>query len=345
MEFEKILIIRLSSIGDIVLSTPLIRVLRKKFPSTQIDFIVKKEFSELLKFNPHLTNLIEFDTSKGFKELLKLKGQVLKEKYDLIIDIHNNLRSVFLRTFSGAKVLKVNKRVFKRFLLVKFKINLYKNTTPVAQKYIETVSQLSIKNDNQGLELFVPNDVIDIAKDKINFSESERYIAIAPSAKHETKRWLPERFAELGDRLMEKFNTKIILMGGKEDIQRCKVVESMMKNKPINICGKTSLLESAGILSICEMLITNDSGLMHIGSAMKIKVVAIFGSTVKEFGFSPYGTKSIIVEKPIPCRPCSHIGRDKCPKEHFKCMREIQVDDVFHACVKLMGSSQNLDTL
>lgn len=337
MEFNKILIIRLSSIGDIVLSTPLIRLLRKKFPSAQIDFVVKKEFSELLKFNPHLTNLIEFDASNGFKELLRLRYQILKERYDLIVDIHNNLRSVFLRTLSGAMVLKVDKRVFKRLLLVKFKINLYKNIIPVAERYIETVSQLSIKNDNQGLELFVPNDVIEVAKSKIDFSDSERYIAIAPSAKHQTKRWLPERFAEVGDRLSEKFNAKIILMGGKEDEQICKLVESMMKNKPINICGKTSLLESAGILSLCEMLITNDSGLMHIGSAMKTKVVAIFGSTVKEFGFFPYGTKSIVVEKPIPCRPCSHIGREKCPKKHFKCMMEIQVDDVYNACVKLMS--------
>ncbi len=337
MAFEKILIIRLSSIGDIVLSTPLIRLLRKKFPSAQIDFVIKKEFAELLKFNPHLTNLIEFDVSNGFKELLRLKSQILKERYDLIVDIHNNLRSVFLRTFSGARVLKVNKRVFKRLLFVKFKINLYKNIIPVAEKYIETVSQLSIKNDNQGLELFVPNDIIELAKDKINFSDSERYIAIAPSAKHETKRWLPERFAEVGDRLSEKFNAKIILMGGREDKQRCELVETMMKNKPINICGKTSLLESAGILSLCEMLITNDSGLMHIGSAMKTKVVAIFGSTVKEFGFFPYGTKSIVVEKSVSCRPCSHIGRDKCPKGHFKCMKEIQVDDVYDACVKLMS--------
>jgi heptosyltransferase-2 len=336
MEFGKILIIRLSSIGDIVLSTPLIRLLRNKFPSAQIDFVIKKEFAELLKFNPHLTNLIEFDTGNGFKELLRLKSRILKERYDLIVDIHNNLRSVFLRTFSGARVLKVNKRVFKRFLLVKFKINLYKNITPVAERYIETVSQLSIKNDNQGLELFVPKDIIDIAKDKINFSNSDRYIAIAPSAKHETKRWLPERFAEVGNRLSEKFNAKIILMGGKEDEQICKLIETMMKNKPINVCGKTSLLESAGILSLCEMLITNDSGLMHIGSAMKTKVVAIFGSTVKEFGFFPYGTKSVVVEKSISCRPCSHIGRDKCPKKHFKCMKEIQVDDVYDACVKLI---------
>jgi len=339
MEFRKILIIRLSSIGDIVLSTPLIRVLREKFPSAQIDFIVKKEFSELLKFNPHLTNLIELDTDRGFKELLRLKSKIVKEKYDLILDIHNNLRSIFLRTFSGAKVLKVNKRVFKRFLLVKFKINLYKNAIPVAERYIEPVHQFSIKNDNQGLELFVPNHIVESAKNKINFSESDFYIAIAPSAKHETKRWLPERFAELADNLVKKFNAKIILMGGKEDENRCEVVESMMKSKPINLCGKTTLLESAGILSLCKLLITNDSGLMHIGSAMKTNIVAIFGSTVKEFGFFPYGTQSIVVEKQVPCRPCSHIGRKKCPKGHFKCMKDIHVDEVFQACVNLLRNT------
>lgn len=336
MKHQKILIIRLSSIGDIVLSTPLIRVLRNKFPNSQIDFIIKKEFSELLKYNPNLTNLIEFNTENGFKELLRLKRQILKENYDLIIDIHNNLRSIFLRMFTGAHVVRINKRVFKRFLLVKFKINLYKNAIHVVDRYIETLSNFSIKNDNQGLEIFVPEDTIEIAKNKINFSDKNLYIAIAPSAKHETKRWLPERFAQLGDKLAEKFKAKIILLGGKEDEDRCGFVEEMMVSKPINLCGKTTLLESAAVLSMCKLLVTNDSGLMHIGSAMKTKIVAIFGSTVKEFGFSPYGVENIVIEKNIPCRPCSHIGRNKCPEGHFKCMRDIQVEDVFNACAILL---------
>ncbi|CUU05493.1 heptosyltransferase-2 [Candidatus Kryptobacter tengchongensis] len=336
MKHQKILIIRLSSIGDIVLSTPLIRVLRNKFPNSQIDFIIKKEFSELLKYNPNLTNLIEFNTENGFKELLRLKRQILKENYDLIIDIHNNLRSIFLRMFTGAHVVRINKRVFKRFLLVKFKINLYKNAIHVVDRYIETLSNFSIKNDNQGLEIFVPEDTIEIAKNKINFSDKNLYIAIAPSAKHETKRWLPERFAQLGDKLAEKFKAKIILLGGKEDVDRCGFVEEMMVSKPINLCGKTTLLESAAVLSMCKLLVTNDSGLMHIGSAMKTKIVAIFGSTVKEFGFFPYGVENIVIEKNIPCRPCSHIGRNKCPKGHFKCMRDIQVEDVFNACAILL---------
>ncbi len=336
MKHQKILIIRLSSIGDIVLSTPLIRVLRNKFPNSQIDFIIKKEFSELLKYNPNLTNLIEFNTENGFKELLRLKRQILKENYDLIIDIHNNLRSIFLRMFTGAHVVRINKRVFKRFLLVKFKINLYKNAIHVVDRYIETLSNFSIKNDNQGLEIFVPEDTIEIAKNKINFSDKNLYIAIAPSAKHETKRWLPERFAQLGDKLAEKFKAKIILLGGKEDEDRCRFVEEMMVSKPINLCGKTTLLESAAVLSMCKLLVTNDSGLMHIGSAMKTKIVAIFGSTVKEFGFFPYGVENIVIEKNIPCRPCSHIGRNKCPEGHFKCMRDIQVEDVFNACAILL---------
>lgn len=341
MNPRKILIIRLSSIGDIVLSTPLIRVLRNKFPNSQIDFIIKREFAELLKYNPNLTNLIEFNSENGFKELLKLKRQILKEKYDLIVDIHNNLRSVFLRTFTGARVVRINKRVFKRFLLVKFKINLYKNAIHVVDRYIETLYNFSIKNDNQGLEIFVPEDTIETTKNKIDFSDENFYIAIAPSAKHETKRWLPERFAQLGDKLAEKFKAKIILLGGKEDEDRCRLIEQMMINKPINLCGKTSLLESAAALSLCKLLVTNDSGLMHIGSAMKTKIVAIFGSTVKEFGFFPYGVESITIEKNISCRPCSHIGKDKCPKGHFRCMKDIQVDDVFNACVKLLEKNNN----
>lgn len=319
-----------------MLATPLIRVLRNKFPTAQIDFIVKKEFAQILKYNPNITNLIEFDTANGFKELLKVRRRISKERYDLIVDIHNNLRSIFLRTFAGAQVVRVNKRIFKRFLLVKFKINLYKNAIHVVERYIETLSNFSIKNDNQGLNVFVPEYMIEAVKNKINFSADDLYIAIAPSAKHETKRWLPERFAQLGDKLIEKFNAKIILLGSEEDKPRCETVKRLMQNQPINLCGQTSLLESAAVLSLCKLLITNDSGLMHIGSAMKTKIVAIFGSTVKEFGFFPYGTESIVVEKNIPCRPCTHIGREKCPKGHFKCMNDIQVEDVFNACANLL---------
>lgn len=319
-----------------MLATPLIRVLRNKFPTAQIDFIVKKEFAQILKYNPNITNLIEFNTANGFKELLKLRRQILKERYDLIVDIHNNLRSFFLRTFAGARVVRVNKRIFKRFLLVKFKINLYKNAIHVVDRYIETLSNFSIKNDNQGLDVFVPEYMIEAVKNKINFSANDLYIAIAPSAKHETKRWLPERFAQLGDKLIEKFNAKIILLGSEEDKPRCETVKKLMRNQPINLCGQTSLLESSAVLSLCKLLITNDSGLMHIGSAMKTKIVAIFGSTVKEFGFFPYGTESIVVEKNISCRPCTHIGRKECPKGHFKCMKDIQVEEVFNACANLL---------
>jgi heptosyltransferase-2 len=198
------------------------------------------------------------------------------------------------------------------------------------------VSELSIKNDNQGLDVFVPEEIIERMKSRVNFSDKDFLIAIAPSAKHGTKAWLMDRFAQLGDKLIKEFKSKIILLGGGDDIDRCSKIARMMNSDVINLCGMTTLLEASAILKLCKLLVTNDSGLMHIGSAMGTKIVAIFGSTVKEFGFFPHGTRNIVVEKNLSCRPCSHIGRDRCPRGHFKCMTDIQVDDVFKACIKLL---------
>ena len=345
---EKILIIRLSSIGDIVLATPLARVLRARFPSSHIDFLVRKEYAELVRYNKNLNRIVEFDAMNGFSGLRTLKRQLRAEHYDIVLDIHNSLRSRYLRILIGAEnVVVVNKRIFARIMLVKFKKNFYRGFVSISDRYIEIVKKFCVRNDHAGLELHIPDEVRARVKKRmavLRVDRNKKIIGFCPSAKHATKCWPQERFAELGIRLSNEYSAKILLFGGLADKNRCRAIANAINAQSgngsvVDFSGELSLLETAAAMEYCNILVTNDSGLMHIASAMKKKIAAIFGSTVREFGFFPIGTESVIVERTgLYCRPCSHIGRSTCPEGHFRCMNEIQVEEVAKAIKGLLVS-------
>jgi lipopolysaccharide heptosyltransferase II len=345
-EPKKILIIRFSSIGDIVLASPLIRVLRKRFPYSQIDFIVRKDYAELIRFNPNLNYIYEFNAHGGFRELRQLTNTVRQSNYDLVIDIHNSLRSRYIRSFSGVKkVVVINKRIFERTMLVRLKKNYYTDIVSVMDRYIEPIGIYGIENDAQGLNIFVPDEVVSRVTGKmasLRLNTFREVVGFCPSAKHLTKCWPQERFIETGIRLTRDLKAKIIIFGGKSDTTLCAAIAQAINDKieggyATEYSNQFTLLETAAAMQFCNTIVTNDSGLMHIAAAMKKKIVAIFGSTVREFGFSPVGTINIVVErKGLYCRPCSHIGRSNCPEGHFRCMNEIQIDDVIEA-IKLVN--------
>jgi len=343
--FDKILIIRLSSMGDIILSSPLIRILRAAYPKVQIDFLVKSEYADLIRFNPHLSTIIELKSLED-DELKLLKKSLYRTRYDIIFDIHNSLRSRYLRWFSGAKYIRViNKRIIRRFFLVNFKWNFYKNIPSVADRYLETGKDFHLSNDGKGLEIFINDESVSTVKAMLGKYKLDRYdmvIGIAPSARHYTKRWLPERYVELGTMISKKFNAKLLLFGSKNEQDYCGDIAQMINvnlgsDAAESLAGKLTLLETAAALDHCDIVITNDSGVMHLAAARKKKVVAIFGSTIKEFGFYPYETESVVVEtKNLSCRPCSHIGLEKCPRNHFRCMKDIYAVDVLNVIYKML---------
>jgi lipopolysaccharide heptosyltransferase II len=346
-EIKKILIIRFSSIGDILLASPLIRVLRNAFPEANIDFIIKSEYADLVKFDPNLSSIIEL-RSNDKNELKELKNTLYKTQYDVVIDIHNSLRSRYLRWLCGARYVRVvNKRIIRRFFLVKFKWNFYTGSIQVADRYIETMEKFGISNDGKGLEITIPEETLSTVKAMMGKYRLERYdkvIGMAPSARHFTKRWLPERFVELGAEIAQKFHAKIFIFGSKTELDYCGDIAQMINANlgsaaAESFAGKLNLLETAVVLDNCSLVISNDSSIMHLAAARKKKIVAIFGSTVKEFGFFPYGTENIVVEnETLQCRPCSHIGLEKCPRNHFRCMKDIPVDDVLKAIQTMLGS-------
>jgi len=342
---HNILIIRFSSIGDVLLATPLIRILREKFPNASIDFIVRREYAELLQHNPYLSHLIVFDSSEGFKSLRKLKNELKHASYDIVLDIHNSIRSRYLRKCLRFPVRTIHKRILQRFLLIHCKWNFYNGIVPVAERYLETASCLGIENDGKGLDIFLPQEINARVETQLREDVKSKnvVIGICPTARHKTKEWLPDRFIALALRLHKDTNAAFLVFGGREDREYCSTIVHQINAEcndtaAINYAGQFSLLETASAMQRCAVIVTNDSGLMHVAAAMKRKVVAIFGSTLEEFGFFPYGTRAIVVERnEVRCRPCSHIGKEECPKKHFRCMNEISVDEVYNACKTLLN--------
>ena len=335
---NKTLVIRFSSIGDIVLSSPLLRVLRSRFPASQIDFVTRKEYAELVRSNQNLNRTFEFNADGGFEALRKLKKTIREERYDLLIDLHDSLRSKYLRSIRGPKRVVVDKRILERSMLVKLKKNVFKGVVSVVDRYVETLREFGIENDGKGLELHIPDEVLFGVAGKLASLQLHRFetvIALCPGARHFTKRWPADRFARVGAAFVQKLDAKVLLFGGAADEPLCKQIAWELNNqsgteRASSFAGQLGLLETAAAMQYCDVVITNDTGLMHIATAMQRKIVAIFGSTVKEFGFSPYDPAAVVIERTgLSCRPCSHIGRSECPEKHFRCMTEIDPEQVY----------------
>lgn len=338
---SKALILRLSSIGDIVLASPLLRVLRARFPKAQIDFVTKTEFQDLVRSNQNLNFTYGYDPRTGFAGLRDLRARLAAERYDLIVDIHNSLRSRFLRSIRGvAHTVVVDKRVLERTALVKFKKNLYREVVPVADRYIEPLAPWGILNDGEGPELHIPDEVLFGVNGRMSRLQLHRFEAafgLCPGARHFTKRWPEERFAEVGIRLIRERDAAILLFGGDGDrAVTAKVAMAIGAatgpDRVFDLAGQLTLLESAAALEYVDAVVTNDSGFMHIASARHKPLVAVFGSTVREFGFFPVHSGATVLEVDgLPCRPCSHIGKASCPEGHLRCLLNTTADQVTRA--------------
>jgi heptosyltransferase-2 len=324
-KLKRILIIRLSSLGDILLTTPILRAIKNQSPLIKIDFLVRTEYADALKLNPHLNKLYFFYHENERNSLLL--SELKQNKYDLIIDLQNNLRSGKIIKHLSCKVLKFDKKSFDKFLLVQFKINRLKDSPQIPVRYASSIPGLTL--DEKGLEL-----VTDKKPDN-RINDNKINIGLCPGARHFTKRWIPEYYIELGKKLSEN-NFQILIMGGKSDRIICSEISEAIPGA-IDLSNDDDLLQTAANMKLCSLVVCNDSGLMHAASSTDTKVVTIFGSSVKEFGFTPYQCKSIFLEnKSLNCRPCSHIGKEYCPKKHFKCMLEIKPDMVFKTVTEFL---------
>ncbi|MFZ1082689.1 MAG: glycosyltransferase family 9 protein [Candidatus Kryptoniota bacterium] len=332
MAASKKLLIRLSSAGDVLLTSPLLKTIKTREPEAEVHFVVKAQYADLIQNNPNVSKVHLVQNDAALHQLDNLRRQLLQEHFDTTLDLHNNFRSIYLRKGTAKKIEVIRKEVFKRALLVKTKLNVFSNVRSVALKYAQVYDKKIIAVPAP--EIFFEKETKQKTADlwqKANL-DSEKFIFLCPGAKHFTKRWPLEYWIELARKVSE--GNHAVLIGGEGDSKIC---EAIARNVSVeNFCGKLTLLESAAMLSYANVVITNDSFLMHAANAVGKKIVAIFGSTVREFGFFPYGVDNKIMEiAGLNCRPCSHVGLNHCPKKHFKCMMDTKPGAVYDAAMEL----------
>lgn len=329
----KFLIIRFSSIGDIVLTTPVIRCLKKQVKDAEVHFLTKSSFREVIEHNPYIDKKIYFEDN--LDAILK---QLKSENYNYVIDLHHNLRTFIIKLRLMKKSYSFNKINFQKWLLVNFKINILPQKH-IVDRYFETVKSFGIENDGAGLDYFISAEDEKVIQ-QLPATHQQGYTGFVIGAKHNTKKLPVEKIISI----CTKINFPIILIGGKEDFQTAENIIAASPSSDIrhptsvfNACGKFSINQSAAIVKHAHNIITHDTGFMHIAAAFKKKIISVWGNTVPEFGMYPYktGESKFAEVKDLYCRPCSKIGFDKCPKGHFRCIREIDEDQIVKAITQL----------
>jgi ADP-heptose:LPS heptosyltransferase len=336
----KILVIRFSSIGDIVLTTPVVRCLKQQLWA-EVHFLTKRNFEKIVQSNPHIDRVFSID-----KNISEVIATLKAENYDCIVDLHGNLRTLQVKFALGVPSYSFDKLNFEKWLITNFKINRLPSVH-IVDRYLKTIEPLGVKNDGKGLDFFIPKvDEIDVLSDSrfqipnskfqipdsaSNFKpQTSNFIAFVIGAAHATKRLPVEKLVDI----CNKIALPIFLIGGKEDAERGALICAQSNSNVVNLCGQLNLNQSASVVQQAAKVITHDTGLMHIAAAFGKDIISVWGNTIPEFGMTPYlptEGSHIIEVKGVGCRPCSKIGYEQCPKGHFKCMQLIDIDAVTKA--------------
>ncbi len=317
----KFLIIRFSSIGDIVLTTPVVRCLKKQIDNAEIHYLTKPFFAPLLENNPYIDKLLLLKPS-----LADTIKEINNESYQYIIDLHRSLRTFIIKSRTQILSFTYPKLNLEKWLLVNFKINRLPDIHLV-DRYFEAVKLFDVTNDGKGLDVFIDDSNMLDLKTLAPFL-SEEYIAVVVGAKHFTKQ-IPTNILV---NIINELNYPVVLIGDRNDEKKAiEIIEKCRNKKLFNACGKFTLLQSASIIKNARVVLTGDTGFMHIAAAFNKKIVSVWGNTVPQFGMYPYTMKelySIHQVYNLTCRPCSKLGFEKCPKKHFNCMNQQKVVDI-----------------
>jgi heptosyltransferase-2 len=331
----KVLVIRFSSIGDIVLTTPVLRCLKQQRPDVEVHYLTKLTFSPILQHNPHIDKLHYLHD-----DIAKVIPYLLEEKYDCIIDLHHNLRTLQVKRALNTKSYSFPKLNVQKWLLTNLKVNLMPDIS-IVDRYFDTVKQLNVKNDGKGLDHYLPPGKA-LSNTDIPMSHWGGYVGCVIGGSMATKK-LP---VEQWKKFCMEIPFPVMLLGGPEDRFEAGKIAELDPIKIYNSCGKFNINESAELVKIARVVVTNDTGLMHVAAAYGKPIVSLWGNTAPEMGMFPYygynnlrqrvAPQSVIIEnKKLSCHPCSKIGYSKCPKGHFKCMNDLNMSDVCDHVKKL----------
>lgn len=321
----KILVVRLSSIGDILLTTPVIRCLQKQTTNTEIHFLTKNIYKDIYSHNPYIDKL--WTVEKSPKEILE---KLMRENFDFLIDLHKNFRSLWLKANLPVEFSSFPKNNFKKIVMIKTKRR--KPLQNVALRYFHAAKYFNISYDGEGLDFFFPSIF------HFNYYLPQKFIAFAIGGTYFTKKYPTEYIVEF----CKISPLPVIILGGDSEKKEGEYISEKVGDKVINFCGNLSITESAYVLDNAQLVISNDTGMMHLAAALHKSMISIWGNTVPEFGMYPFYPIDLdIVHKyfqndNVSCRPCSKLGFDECPKKHFDCMRSLLPAELYEIASKII---------
>ena len=334
----RILVVQTAFLGDAVLTTPMFSALRAAYPSARIAVLCTPAIRDVFSGNPNIDEVLAMDKKgkdRGPAAIWRWAG-MLRGRFDVAVLPHRSFRSALLIWLAGIpKRIGFRNSQGRMFLTDAVPFDW---KTHDSERNLKLLEPLGVRPSEPRIEVpMKPDFDFDRFLKEHGIRPGTRLVGMNPGSVWRTKRWIPEHFAQVADRLIEETGCQVLLFGGPADAEAVQAVMKAMRRKPVDLCGRTDLKTLAVLISRCSLFVTNDSGPMHLATAAQVPVVAVFGPTTRELGFFPYGEKSEVVELDLACRPCSLHGGDRCPLGHFKCMRDISPERVLAACRKFLS--------
>jgi lipopolysaccharide heptosyltransferase II len=324
-----VLAVRFSSIGDVLLTTPLLRAIRQRHPGSRITVLTRNAYVPLLSHNPHVTQVLGISPERG---VASLAADLRKGGYTHLLDLHDSVRSRILRTMVPGRWSTYPKHRLARSVLIHAKRDWYRDSRPVPERYFSAARDLEVTPDGKPPELFLSPEAEREVADWLSarMGPNRALVALAPGAAHATKRWPIEHWRTLIRQLLAR-EVGIVIVGGKEDSLLAGTLLDGSGSAVADATGLLSLQGTGALLRRTLALVSGDTGVMHMATAVGTPVVALFGPTVRPFGFFPYSSRAHVLELSLPCRPCSSKGGPRCPLGHHHCLFDIRPERVYQA--------------
>jgi heptosyltransferase-2 len=327
---KKILIIQTAFLGDVVLATGLVEKLHARYPQAQLDFLLRKGNEPLLKGHPLLHQVLVWNKQEGkYKSLLQLLSRIRQEKYDLVVNLQRFGATGLLTALSGAgETVGFDKNPFSRFFTRRYPHDVASGTHEIERNHLLIASL----TDNKPAKPRLYPAAEDF--EKVQGLKQEPFICMAPTSVWFTKQYPLEQWVTLINTIGAGY--KVYLLGSPADKAHCDEIMAKSTHQQVeNLCGQLNLLQSAALMRDAVLNYVNDSGPMHLASALDAPTCAIYCSTVPRFGFGPLASFAMVVEKeePLYCRPCGLHGYKSCPEGHFKCARDIRNEQLLDALI------------
>ena len=326
-----VLLVRFSSIGDILLTTPLVRALRRRHPDAQLVYVTKRALTPLVADNPNVSRVVALEPGEPVTHLAA-RLRALEPTHGL--DLHGSLRSLALRALLRCRWSGYSKRRLARAVLVRLKRDVFRGRTPVPERYFEAARRLGVRPDASPPEFFLGA----AARARVHHWMREHglkdrpLVALAPGAAHATKRWPIANWVAAAERLRDA-GVHLVVVGGPDD----RGAAQQLTPLAALAAGEFTLQETGALLAHARAVVSGDTGVMHMATGVGTPVVALFGPTVEQFGFFPYRARATVLQRDLTCRPCSTMGSARCPLGHHRCLRDIAPAEVTDAVLRFVA--------